>query len=107
MWAFTRKPGPQTIRDSSGLVDPATILEIPDFLRKTNQLGEMRMLARPADDEIEELRQLAYRPEATEEVGNSRLAWEETYTGLLAGTAWTSGTISLSRRAGGTRRVRS
>jgi hypothetical protein len=57
---------------------------MPDFLRKANQFGEMRMLAGSADDEIEELRQLGYRPEATEEVGSSRLAWEETYTGLLA-----------------------
>lgn len=84
IWAFTGKPGPLAIRDSSGPVDPATIPGMPSFLRKANQLGEMRMLAGPADEELEELRRLGYRPEATQQVESSRLAWEEAYRGLLA-----------------------
>lgn len=84
IWAFTGKPGPLTIRDSSGLVDPATIPGMPEFLRKANQLGELLILAGPADEDLEELRRRGYRPEATQQVEASRLAWEETYCGLLA-----------------------
>jgi hypothetical protein len=84
IWAFTGKPGPLTLHDSSGPVDPAAIPGMPDFLRKANQFVEMRMLAGPADDELEHLHGLGYRPDATRQVEASRLAWEETYRGLLA-----------------------
>lgn len=57
---------------------------MPDFLRKANQLGELLILAGPADEDLEELRRRGYRPEATQQVEASRLAWEETYRGLLA-----------------------
>jgi len=84
IWAVTGEPGPLTLRGPSGPVDPATIPGMPEFLRKANQFGEMFILAGPADEEIEDLRRLGYRPEASEEVTSSRLAWENTYTGLLA-----------------------
>ena len=83
-WAFTGCPGPLTLRGPHGPVDPATIVGMPGFLRKANQIGEMLILAGPADEEIDELRELGYRPEATTEVEASRLEWEETYVGLLA-----------------------
>lgn len=84
IWAFTGKPGPLTLRGPSGRVDPATIAGMPQFLRKANQFGEFFILAGPADEELEDLRQLGYRPEASTEVERSRLAWERTYVGLLA-----------------------
>lgn len=58
---------------------------MPEFLRKANQFGEFFILAGPADEELEDLRKVGYRPEATTEVERSRLAWEQTYAGLLAG----------------------
>jgi len=36
---------------------------MPGFLRKANQFGELFILAGPADEEIEVLRRLGYRPE--------------------------------------------
>jgi hypothetical protein len=84
IWAFTGNPGPLALHGPAGRIDPATIPEMPEFLRKANQYGEYFHLAGPADDELDDLRQLGYRPEATEDVERSRLAWEETYRGLLA-----------------------
>jgi hypothetical protein len=84
IWAFTGNPGPLTLHGPSGRIDPATIPGMPGFLRKANQFGEYMFLAGPADEELEDLRKLGYRPEATEDVERSRLAWEETYRGLLA-----------------------
>ncbi len=83
-WAFTGSPGPLTLRDPHGLVDPASIEGMPGFLRKANQISEMLILTGPADEEVDELRQLGYRPEATAEAEATRLEWEETYAGLLA-----------------------
>jgi hypothetical protein len=40
-WAFTGKPGPLTLRGSSGRVDPETIPGMPEFLIKANQFGEL------------------------------------------------------------------
>ena len=84
IWAFTGEPGPLTLRGPSGPIDLATVPGMPEFMRKANQFGEMYILAGPADEEIEHLRRLGYRPEASEEIDSSRLAWENTYTGLLA-----------------------
>jgi hypothetical protein len=56
LWAFTGRPGPLTLRDSSGRINPASIPGMPDFLRKANQLSEASMLAGPADEEPDELR---------------------------------------------------
>jgi hypothetical protein len=84
IWAFRGTPGPLTLRGLSGRVDPATIARMPEFLRKANQFGEFFILAGPADEELEDLRQRGYKPEASTEVEDSRLAWEQTYVGLLA-----------------------
>lgn len=84
IWAFTGNPGPLALRGPSGRIDPATIPGMPEFLRKANQYGEYFLLAGPADEELDDLRKLGYRPEAMEDVESSRIAWEETYRGLLA-----------------------
>jgi hypothetical protein len=47
-------------------------------LRSLGQLGETRLIAGPADDEIAQLRERwGYRPEVAEESTRSRLAWEQ------------------------------
>ncbi len=84
-WAFDGEPGPMVLRGPDGLVDPATIDGMPEFLRKANQLTELMILAGPGDEEIGILRQrYGYRPEAMIEVEASRLEWESSYVELLA-----------------------
>lgn len=84
-WAFDGEPGPMVIRGPAGLVDPATIDGMPEFLRKANQVAELMILAGPGDEEVDILRQdYGYRPEATTEVEASRLEWESSYVDLLA-----------------------
>jgi hypothetical protein len=84
MWAFTGEPAPLTLHGPDGPVDPSAIPGMREFLRKANQFGEMRMLAGPADHEVEDLRRRGYRPEETTAVVSSRVDWETTYVGLLA-----------------------
>ena len=84
-WAFDGEPGPLVLCGPDGLVDPATIDGMPEFLRKANQLAELMILAGPGDEEVGILRQqYGYRPEAMIEVGASRLEWESSYVDLLA-----------------------
>jgi hypothetical protein len=84
-WAFDGEPGHGVLRGPDGLVDPATIEGMPEFLRKANQLTEMMILAGPGDEEAGILReQYGYRPEGMIEVEASRLAWESSYVELLA-----------------------
>jgi hypothetical protein len=84
-WAFEGEPGPMVLRGPDGLVDPATITGMPEFLRKANQLTEMMLLAGPGDEEIGELREhYGYRPEAMDEVEASSLEWETSYVDILA-----------------------
>ena len=84
-WAFDGEPGPMVLRGPDGLVDPATIDGMPEFLRKANQLTELMILAGPGDEEVDILRQqYGYRPEAMIEVEADRLAWESSYVQLLA-----------------------
>lgn len=84
VWAFTGNRGRRPCRGPSGCIDPETIPGMPDFLRKANQYGEYFVLADPADEDLDDLRKLGYRPGAIEDIECSRLAWEETYRGLLA-----------------------
>jgi hypothetical protein len=73
------------LRGPDGLVDPATIDGMPEFLLKANQLTELMILAGPRDEEVGILRQhYGYRPEAMVEVEASRLQWESSYVDLLA-----------------------
>ena len=84
-WAFDGEPGPLVLRGPDGLVDPATIDGMPEFLRKANQLAELMVLAGPSDAEVGILRQqYGYRPEAMIEVEASRLEWESSYVDVLA-----------------------
>jgi hypothetical protein len=84
-WAFDGQRGHGVLRGPHGLVDPATIDGMPEFLRKANQLTEMMILAGPGDDEVGILRdQYGYQPEAMIEVEASRLDWESSYVELLA-----------------------
>jgi len=84
-WAFDGEPGPLVLRAPDGLVDPATIDGMPEFLRKANQLTELMIMAGPGDEEVGILRQqYGYRPEAMIEVEASRLEWESSYVDLLA-----------------------
>jgi hypothetical protein len=84
-WAFDGEPGPLFLRGPDGRIDPTTIDGMPEFLRKSNQLAEMMILAGPGDEEVGILRQqYGYWPEATIEVEASRLEWESSYVDLLA-----------------------
>ena len=84
-WAFDGEPGPLVLRGPDGLVDPATIDGMPEFLRKANQLAELMILAGPSDAEVGILRQqYGFRPEAMIEVEASRLEWESSYVDVLA-----------------------
>jgi hypothetical protein len=84
-WAFEGEPGPMVLRGPDGLVDPATITGMPEFLRKANQLTEMMLLAGPGDEEIGELREhYGYRPETMDVVEADRLKWEASYVDILA-----------------------
>lgn len=84
-WAFDGEPGHGVLRGPDGLIDPATIDGMPEFLRKANQLTELMMLAGPGDEEVDTLRQqYGYRPEAMVEVEASRLEWESSYVDVLA-----------------------
>jgi hypothetical protein len=49
-----------------------------------SQLGEVMLIAGPADDEVEALRRHGYRPESSEAMAASRLAWVEPYVEMLA-----------------------
>ena len=85
MWALTGKRAPLSIYGPSGKVDAGSIPGMQTWLRKINQFAEFRILAGPADDEIEDLRRrYGYRPETAQEASLSRLEWEKTYVGLLA-----------------------
>jgi hypothetical protein len=84
-WAFDGKPGPLVLRGPDGLVDPATIDGMPEFLRKANQIAELMVLAGPGDEEVGILRQqYGFQPEAMIEIDASRLEWESSYVDLLA-----------------------
>jgi hypothetical protein len=84
-WAFDGKPGPLVLRGPDGLVDPATIDGMPEFLRKANQIAELMVLAGPGDEEAGILRQqYGFQPEAMIEIDASRLEWESSYVDLLA-----------------------
>ena len=84
-WAFEGKPRRMVLHDTNGVVDPATISGMPEFLGKASQLTEAMILAGPADAEISQLREhYGYRPEAMTEVEASRLGWEASYVNILA-----------------------
>jgi hypothetical protein len=84
-WAFEGEPGPMVLRSPDGLVHPATITGMPEFLRKANQLTEMMLLAGPGDEEIGELRaHYGYRPEMMDVFEADRLKWEASYVDILA-----------------------
>jgi hypothetical protein len=84
LWAFDGEPGPMVLRGPDGLVDPATINGMPEFLRSANQLAELEILVGPADEEVWILReQYGYRPEAMIEIEASRLEWESSYVDVL------------------------
>ena len=55
-WAFDGEPGPLVLRGPDGLVDPATIDGMPEFLRKANQIAELIVLAGPGDEDVGILR---------------------------------------------------
>ena len=82
-WAMRGEPGHFRVHG------PVDVLEgqkekLGTWLRRANQYAETRVLAGPADEEVESLRTLGYRPESMEEVSASRLAWEAVYVDLLA-----------------------
>jgi hypothetical protein len=75
MWAFAGERAPLSLYGPSGEVDAGSIPGMQTWLRKINQFAEFRMLAGPADEEIEDLRRYGYRPETTVETSRSRLEW--------------------------------
>ena len=84
-WTFDGEQGPMVLRGPDGVVDPATIDGLPEFLLKANQLSELMIMAGPPDEEMGILRaEYGYRPEATIEIEASRLKWESSYVDLLA-----------------------
>lgn len=85
-FAFTGRQTLMTIRDrvTGQETTEAAHPGVGALRRKVAQLGEVMLIAGPADDEIEALRQNGYQPESSEAMAASRLAWEELYVGMLA-----------------------
>lgn len=85
-WAFLGGQAPLQVhsRDDGSVVDISDNIALQERLRHAMQWAEIQFLAGPRDDEIEQLRQLGYRPEATERISASRLAWERLYTDFLS-----------------------
>jgi hypothetical protein len=84
-WAFAGRRLQLQLHTPSGPVDTASRPDMTDFLRRAAQFTEHQLLAGPQDADIPTLRQLGYRPEEVEKVGQSRVDWEIFFADLLAG----------------------
>lgn len=97
-WSMTGVRVPLKIMTGSGGdAREVTEAEVPGIavqLRSLGQLAEARLIAGPADDEIEHLRSLGYRPESAEASTQSRLAFEGLLADYLADPA--NGSVSRS-----------
>jgi hypothetical protein len=83
-WAFRGEQHELHLHGPDRVVAEARAVLPPEILCRLMQWAEGQFLAGPRDDEVEKLRKhYGYRPEATEEGGQSRLEWERTYVGLL------------------------
>lgn len=90
-WSIAGALVPLKIMIGSGAdAREATEAEVPGLtvqLRSLGQLGEARLIAGPADQDIEHLRSLGYRPESAEASTQSRLAFEALLADYLADPA--------------------
>lgn len=83
-WAFLGMHAPPVVHDSNGPIDPATLPGGRGLIRSMAQWGEFQFLIGAKDEDLDELRKRGYRPEVTIDAGQDRLAWEQTYVGILA-----------------------
>lgn len=83
-WTFRSEHRRLTLHGPQEVLDAVDGSLTPDVLCRASQWAELQFLAGPRDEDITKLReQYGYRPETTEEMGASRLNWEEAYVGLL------------------------
>lgn len=85
-WAFQGVEKVLQVHDADGnIID---VDQIPREMRiRATQGFEYQVVAGPRDEEIRLLRErYGYKPEATAEVGRSRLEWETEFVGLLVDT---------------------
>jgi hypothetical protein len=84
-WAFEGEHRRLTVHGSQGILDAVEAALAPGALCRATQWAELQFLAGPRDEDVAKLRErYAYRPETTEQLGASRLEWEQVYVGLLA-----------------------
>jgi hypothetical protein len=81
-WALAGTPTPLQVVESGRPVAPSP--KLVDFMRRGHQGAELRILEGARANELNELRQRGYKPEAHQSVVRSRLEWEEIYADLLA-----------------------
>ena len=85
-WAFQGVEKVLQVHDADG-----TVMDLDQFPRemriRATQGFECQVLAGPNDEEVSPLREkYGYKPEATAEVGRTRLEWEQEFVGLLLDT---------------------
>jgi hypothetical protein len=84
-WAFQGSEKRLGLFDAQGRSLPLNLFIPEDVLCRLTQWCERQFLCDPRDELIERLRNdYGFRPESTEEIIQSRLAWEETYVDSLA-----------------------
>jgi hypothetical protein len=84
-WAFLGGQAPLRLHHADGtVVDLSDDPKRQELIRRASQWAEVQFLAGPRDGELAALRQRGYKPEATQAIAQSRLAWETTYVDLLS-----------------------
>lgn len=83
-WAVLGAQAAPGIYNDQGPIDPSILPGGRSTIRKMAQFADMEFLTGARAADLEDLRKRGYRPEVTIEAGNDRLAWEQTYEGILA-----------------------
>jgi hypothetical protein len=83
-WVFEGKERSIQVHDAAGQV--ITVDEFPREMQiRATQWAQLQILAGPRDEEVQGLRDhYGYRPEATVELGRSRLEWEQEFAELAS-----------------------
>lgn len=83
-WAMTGKQLGLDVQGPEALATESMKVLGPSFIRHALQYTEYTLLAGPADNEVDQLRDLGYRPEKTAASAQSRLDWEKDLVEKLA-----------------------
>ncbi len=83
-WAMAGAEIPLRVSGPAGVMTETDMPGLSAWLRLASQYGEYNFLAGPRDEDIEELRNRGYRPEATEESSRSRVDFERHLASSLA-----------------------